>query len=135
MRKIPSFNEHRTFDTSYFRKEMVEEIQNADMKKGKRFQFQLRCHVSMNESQCLIRILGCWFTKCVSSICEQRNISTLKYFYKSSFLFFENLYEWYHFQCCFLGHLSHSGDLLLWVGVRRRASSINIFFSRTIGPI
>ena len=24
----------------------------------------------------------------------------------------------------FLGHLSHSGDLLLWVGVRRRASSI-----------
>ena len=22
----------------------------------------------------------------------------------------------------FLGHLSHSGDLLLWVGVRRRAS-------------
>ena len=24
----------------------------------------------------------------------------------------------------FLGHLSHSGDLLLWVGVRRRASSV-----------
>ena len=24
----------------------------------------------------------------------------------------------------FLGHLSHSGDLLLWVGVRRRPSSI-----------
>ena len=23
----------------------------------------------------------------------------------------------------FLGHLSHSGDLLLWVGVRRRPSS------------
>ena len=25
---------------------------------------------------------------------------------------------------CLLGHLSHSGDLLLWVGVRRRASSV-----------
>ena len=24
----------------------------------------------------------------------------------------------------FLGHLSHSGDLLLWVGVRRHASSV-----------
>ena len=24
----------------------------------------------------------------------------------------------------FLGHLSHSGDLLLWVGVRRRASCV-----------
>ena len=24
----------------------------------------------------------------------------------------------------FLGHLSHSGDLLRWVGVRRRASSV-----------
>ena len=41
----------------------------------------------------------------------------------------------------FLGHLSHSGDLLLWVGVRRRASfvarrslSVNMF-SRTTGPI
>ena len=31
----------------------------------------------------------------------------------------------------FLGHPSHSGDLLLWVGVRRRASCVNIFFSRT----
>ena len=28
--------------------------------------------------------------------------------------------------CLFLGHLSHSGDLLLWVGVRRRASSVVI---------
>ena len=27
------------------------------------------------------------------------------------------------------------GDLLLWVGVRRRASSVNIFFSRTTEPI
>ena len=42
----------------------------------------------------------------------------------------------------FLGHLSNSGDLLLWVGVRRRPSSVvrrascvNIFFSRTTGPI
>ena len=35
----------------------------------------------------------------------------------------------------FLGHLSHSGDLLLWVGVRCRASSVNIFFSRTTEPI
>ena len=42
----------------------------------------------------------------------------------------------------FLGHLSHSGDLLSWVGVRlrascvvRRASSFNIFFSKTTGPI
>ena len=24
----------------------------------------------------------------------------------------------------FLGHLSHSGDLLLWVGVRRRATCV-----------
>ena len=30
-----------------------------------------------------------------------------------------------------LGHLSNSGDLLLWVGVRRRPLSVNIFFSRT----
>ena len=29
----------------------------------------------------------------------------------------------------FLGHLSHSGDLLLWVGVHG-TSSVNIFFSR-----
>ena len=35
----------------------------------------------------------------------------------------------------FLGLLSHSGDLLLWVGVRRRASSFNILFSRTTEPI
>ena len=35
----------------------------------------------------------------------------------------------------FLGHLSHSGDLLLWVGVRCRASSFNILFSRTTEPI
>ena len=35
----------------------------------------------------------------------------------------------------FLGHLSHSGDLLLWVGVRRRASCVNNFFSRTTGTI
>ena len=35
----------------------------------------------------------------------------------------------------FLGHLSHSGDLLLWVGVRRHVSSIEIFFSRTTEPI
>ena len=35
-----------------------------------------------------------------------------------------------------LGHLSHSGDLfLLWVGVRRRGSSVNLFFSRTTWPI
>ena len=35
----------------------------------------------------------------------------------------------------FLGRLSHSGDLLLWVGICRQASSINVFFSRTNGPI
>ena len=35
----------------------------------------------------------------------------------------------------FLGHLSNSGDLLLWVGVRRRALCVNIFFSRTTRPI
>ena len=35
----------------------------------------------------------------------------------------------------FLSHLSHSGDLLLWVGVRRRASCVNIFLSRTTRPI
>ena len=34
----------------------------------------------------------------------------------------------------FLGHLSHSGDLLLWVVVRR-ASCVNIFSSETTGPI
>ena len=41
-----------------------------------------------------------------------------------------------------LGHLSHSGNLLLWVGVRRRASCVvrrsscvNIFSSETTGPI
>ena len=34
----------------------------------------------------------------------------------------------------FLSHLSHSDDLLLWVGVRRGATCLNIF-SRTIGPI
>ena len=34
-----------------------------------------------------------------------------------------------------LRHLSHSGDLMLWVGVRRRPSCINIFISRTDGPI
>ena len=34
-----------------------------------------------------------------------------------------------------LGHLGYSGDLLLRVGVRRRASSVNIFFSKTSGPI
>ena len=41
-----------------------------------------------------------------------------------------------------LGYLSYSGDLLLLVGVRRRAScavrrasSVNIFFSGTTGPI
>ena len=39
----------------------------------------------------------------------------------------------------FLGHLSHSGELLLWVGVRRcpscmvrRASHVNIFFSTQV---
>ena len=42
----------------------------------------------------------------------------------------------------FLDHLSPPCDLLLWDGVRRcvscgvrRASSFNIFFSRTTGPI
>ena len=35
----------------------------------------------------------------------------------------------------FLGHLSRSCDLLLWVGVRRCLSCVNIFFSRTTGPI
>ena len=40
----------------------------------------------------------------------------------------------------FLGHLSHSGNLLLWFGVRRRPSCVVrrpscIFFSRATGPI
>ena len=35
----------------------------------------------------------------------------------------------------FLGHLSNSGDLLLCFGVRRRPLCINIFFSKTTGPI
>ena len=35
----------------------------------------------------------------------------------------------------FLGHLSYSGDLLLWFGVRRLPSCVNIFFSRTTGPV
>ena len=34
-----------------------------------------------------------------------------------------------------LGHLSYSGDLLLCVRVRRRPSCVNIFSSRTTGPI
>ena len=29
----------------------------------------------------------------------------------------------------FLGHLNHSGYLLLWVGVRLRALFVNIFFN------
>ena len=33
----------------------------------------------------------------------------------------------------FLGHLSNSGDLLLWVGVHFCPSCVNIFFSRTTG--
>ena len=33
----------------------------------------------------------------------------------------------------FLDQLSH--DLLLWVGVCRRLSCVNIFFSRTTGPV
>ena len=32
-----------------------------------------------------------------------------------------------------LGHLSHSGDLLLWVGVRRRASFVNIYSQEPLG--
>ena len=35
----------------------------------------------------------------------------------------------------FLGYLCNSGDLLLWVGVCRRASCVYIFFSRTTWPI
>ena len=35
----------------------------------------------------------------------------------------------------FLGHLSNSGDLLLWLGVCRHPSCVNIFFSNTTGPI
>ena len=41
----------------------------------------------------------------------------------------------YYCNSVLLGHLSHSGDLLLWVGVHRRPSFVNIFFSRTTGPI
>ena len=43
-------------------------------------------------------------------------------------------YSWLKFHF-FLGHLSHSGDLLLWVGFRRHATCVNIFLSRTTGPI
>ena len=39
--------------------------------------------------------------------------------YPSMCLFFISVHE-----ISFLGHLSHSGDLLLWVGVRRRASCV-----------
>ena len=41
------------------------------------------------------------------------------------------------YDALFLGHLSHSGDLLLWVAsvVMRRLSSVNIFFSRITEPI
>ena len=45
-----------------------------------------------------------------------------------------NVRTWKMVMVC-LGHLSHSGDLLLWDGVRRRPSCVNIFFSRTTGPI
>ena len=32
----------------------------------------------------------------------------------------------------FLGHMSHSGDLLQWLCVRRRPSCVNLFCSRTM---
>ena len=35
----------------------------------------------------------------------------------------------------FLCQMSQSGDLLQWVCVRRRTSCVNIFCSRTTGPI
>ena len=35
----------------------------------------------------------------------------------------------------FLGHLSHSGGLLLWVSVRCQAPCVNIFFQRPTWPI
>ena len=40
-----------------------------------------------------------------------------------------------HILKAFLGHLIHSGDLLLWVGIHCRLSGVNIFFSRTTGPV
>ena len=42
---------------------------------------------------------------------------------ENSELFMKNKINLY----IFLGHLSHSGDLLLWVGVRYRPSPVNIF--------
>ena len=33
-------------------------------------------------------------------------------------------FEYHKLMSTFLGHLSHSGDLLLWVGVRRRPSCV-----------
>ena len=64
-------------------------------------------------------------------------------YYLKEFLIFAIFHTFYfvplmpkrHYFSTFLGHLSHSGDLLLWVGVRRRSSCVNIFFSRTTGPI
>ena len=35
----------------------------------------------------------------------------------------------------FLGHMSHSGDLLQWICVRHRTSCVNLFCSRTTGHI
>ena len=56
----------------------------------------------------------------------------LRFYYSVVDLFLVVL--WYFFLVS-LGHLSYTGDLLLCVRVRRRPSCVNIFFSRTTGPI
>ena len=45
-----------------------------------------------------------------------------------------------HFYLTFLGHLSHSGDLLLWVGVRRLlknywANLYQIWYVASLGEV
>ena len=41
----------------------------------------------------------------------------------------QHLFILLHVHACliFFSHVNHSGDLLLWIGVRRRAWSVNIF--------
>ena len=91
---------------------------------------------------------GCHFIQRVdnsSYICNPFEFCTREHFVLKHFLFLQYLQISYPMQSrlnkillfilTFSGHLSHSGDVLLCVGVRCRASSVNILFSSTNGPI
>ena len=51
-------------------------------------------------------------------------IENMLYGHWENYIKFHRNYEQAFAYILFLGHLSHSGDLLLWVGVRRRASFV-----------